>query len=179
MTRFLLALILGVTSIGAQGATVVLDDTTATKIEGLNVGGNTYNVSFLGGSYDGLDTGNQFPFVGDSIGGEDARDAILNALNDVMALYVGESKTSRVNSFLVPYSVNGGFVTVEIGSWGNPVAGSWADGGTTSYPVAADQLGVGNSKYAVFAAVPIPATSWLFGSAISLMPLIRRKLWRG
>lgn len=139
--------------------------TCATRITDLVVDGVTYNVDFVRDSFDNLNSGSNFPFVNDATNGAAARDAITLALNGTSATRIDYGDVD-INDFFVPYQVN---------------ASVWS---YTGYCVSDDCWGEDSGpvdpannkiRYATFSVVPIPASAWLFGSALLGLGAIKRK----
>lgn len=134
----------------APAATVVLDGLTATDILDLDVGGTAYNVSFEFDTFNNLNTGGNFPFLGDGANASSATNAIVAALNGASATSAGPSSSSSQTLFLVPYTSGGSTI---IGLYSS----SWQNFGVGGALPDTDRV------YATFhAVVPVPAATWLF-----------------
>ena len=166
MKRLLLAFALSVCAVVTHAATVVLDGTNAVAIFGLDVDGQRYDVSFQTAVFVDIDQPDLFPFFGDLSGASEARDKVVNLLNDSNASSVGGA-----NDAWIPYrqvSSSGGSIAIEaVGP--SYQAGSW---GPTDFvsPIA------NANNYALFAAVPVPSTIWLLATALGCLSLTKRKI---
>lgn len=149
----------------ADSATVQLDGLNAVGIQGVNVVGTLYDVTFEFDSFNDLNAPGTFPFLGNSTVGVQARNAINTALTASGATSVGPS---GMTNYYVPYSHDLSTAQNLIGTF---VAGSWA-GITGGSVMTLDR------SYATFSptVIPVPAAIWLFGSALGVVGLLRRKI---
>jgi len=90
---------------GAYGETVILDGTTATGISNLDVHGTLYDMAFVKGSFDDLNTGGNFPFLGDGPHAHAAVVAIIAALNRTSATSAGPNSSDPFTSYALPHEL--------------------------------------------------------------------------
>ena len=98
-----MAALVGVSVCAPAFAAVILVGSTsnATGVDGLVIGGQTYDVSFVGGTYGGVFSGQTPTFFNDPIGAAGADAALVAALESLDVSFV----TNHSTSFYVPSSV--------------------------------------------------------------------------
>ena len=164
----------------AQAATVIFGDggTKATAVLDLNVDGRLYNVTFDPQQF-AFEQFGSFPgtFVPFTTGLEAlaALVAMIDALNNDGATTIGEVGGPEFISFAIGYdsflAPIGDIKTVSYTRSVNEDPGDlWQNFGEN------DNLYIGQElNWVVFQPVPVPATVWLFGSALGLLGWLRRK----
>lgn len=164
--RPLVLFVLCASSLATQAATVVLDGTNAVAILGLNVGGQLYDVSFQTAVFGDIARPGLFPFFGDLSGASEARDKVIILLNDSSASSVGGADNAWIAYRQVASS--GGSIAIQaVGP--SYLEGSWESSDFISS--IAD-----SNNYALFAAVPVPATIWLLATALGFLGLVKRRI---
>lgn len=165
MKRPLAVLALCASSLATQAATVVLDGTNAVAILGLDVDGQLYDVSFQTAVFGDIDRQPEvFPFFGDLSGASEAQDKVVALLNDSNASSVGGANDAWIAYRQVASS--GGAIAIQAAGPAF-LEGSWQSSDFISS--IAD-----SNNYALFAAVPLPATIWLFVTALGFLAWAKR-----
>ena len=160
-----------------SAATVIYDGGTgyAIGIQDLVVGGTTYNVNFVPGSYDSVYGAGQPTFFNDEAGGDDAADAIMNILN--AELSVPEIAIGATEVLWVPYETvpTNSFRALQVGH--DTDAAPWRRFANFQGLRDVDFSGAPSSwLFTEFSAVPVPAAVWLFGTAlVGLVGFSRRR----
>ena len=156
---------------GAKAVTVLTEAcdafVCATGINGVNLSGTLYNVTFEQGALSSFD-GSDFPLLNNGGATSSVRNSIVTWLtNDSSATRVGSQADGYSEDFHVPASLLG---TTALGTHSG--GSVWASGGVASVDVNDTSL-----VYATFALapVPVPAAVWLFGSALGLLGWLRRR----
>ena len=166
MKRIMLAFALCAACVATHAATVELDGTNAVAIRGLDVGGQLYDVSFQTAGFGDIDQPDLFPFFGDLSGASEARDKVVVLLNDNNATSVGGADNAWI-AYQQVASSGGGIAIRAVGP--SYLGGGWES--TNFMSSIAD-----SNNYALFAAVPVPATIWLLAAALGLLSLVKRRL---
>jgi hypothetical protein len=184
-------------SFATQAAVSYNVDGITGKLDGIDnlvVDSKTYNVSFIDGSFTSV-FGTQTDFTNSS-SAEHAATALLNALISPSALPLGVSSTiglvngcgenqyNECDIFTTwgPYGNTDIYGNIQIELWDTYLFLSHGVGwetATSNIITPVDTTGIPWSVFAKFtqvSAVPVPATIWLFGSALAgLVGFVRRK----
>ena len=97
-----------VSGLGMAAETVVVEGDTATHILNLDINGTLYDVAFEYETFESLNVGDNFPFIGDvpgtgdEAGAQAVAEAIVVALNNAGAIEAGSSETRAIEAFAVP-----------------------------------------------------------------------------
>ena len=162
-----------------HAATLTWDGDQLTGVTGLEALGETWNVSFIDGTYEAVYALSDPMFLGLSTDAETARDALTLVLSDNTALISSPTDIfSCVDSFIcyisTPYLIQ---TSGTINNWGTTVVSTGGIGSehVTTNPTT-DYSTVTFTHWDV-ATVPVPAAVWLFGSGLfGLISIARRKI---
>jgi len=136
-----------------------IDNLVATGIIDLEVGGNYFDVDFELGTFNALNTGQNFPWIGNETQATAARNLINDLLTDnELISAVGEAGTIGQNGYWLPYEVSATLQYSVVGTYAHQ----------------AFQPGTGSARFdeevtfAIFtpSPIPVPAAVWLFGTGI-------------
>ena len=144
----------------------------AVTIDNLLIGSTTYHVSFFRAPYANFIANYPQPFFGSPTGAQAAVNAINAVLNANGLVLVQDGATPAVNNsnYLVPYDLTGvNFSAVQGFRSGPPTSFTW-----TSQDIPVSTFGV-QTFAAITTVVPIPAAAWLFGGALGLLGVVRRR----
>ncbi|MDD2740145.1 MAG: VPLPA-CTERM sorting domain-containing protein [Methylomonas lenta] len=177
MFKQTLALVGLTLSLSANSATLVVSGGQLMGATGVDVGGTSYNVSFLDGSCDSLFSGCTSLAFTTLESAHTASNALLSQV--FQGVYGGDpTLTNGVESSIVgyiytPYSTVSTNVNLSIAV--NQPGLHYVY--NASILANADTTGATQQVYAVWSPspVPLPATAWLFGSALMGLGIIKRK----
>lgn len=178
--RVLIVLILLASPFAISAATLRVESGVVVGIDSLLVGPTTYNVSFIGGSFDDVftDTGLVSAFWGDNQGAADAATALKSAVEadgnyeNSPTLFSGCGFSTQSFCRIFTPSANGPSTDRVTGA-----IMSISDSGlpTTSTATNYKNIDYSYGTNAVYSVVPIPASAFLFLSALGGLGWIKRR----